>query len=112
MAEVVVGSVIGLAGALVGAVVTHLLQRNHDRQALELERAKVFSEQRLTAYVNFRRLAEMARDQERNRADSSPAAKDELRMRLREAAIGHAGARGTSARTSLGEAVRCAPSGR
>jgi hypothetical protein len=87
MAEVVVGSIIGLAGAVIGAVVTHLLQRSHDRQSLELERAKVFSEQRLNAYVNFRRLAERARHEELNRTDRSDGASVQLRNELREASI-------------------------
>jgi hypothetical protein len=86
MTEVVVGSIIGLAGALLGAVVTHLLQRSHSRQVLDLERAKVFSEQRLKAYVDFRLLAERARRQDGSGADRSVEA-NELRGQLREAKI-------------------------
>ena len=53
---------------------------------LDLERAKVFSEQRLKAYVDFRLLAERARRQDGSGADRSDAA-NELRGQLREAKI-------------------------
>jgi HAMP domain-containing protein len=89
MGQIIVGSVLGLAGAVIGAVVAHLLQRSQARQTIELERAKIFADRRLDAYVQFRRLAEQisARENEYESDSESSAETEQLIGELRDAAI-------------------------
>jgi hypothetical protein len=87
MWEVVIGSALGIVGALAGAVVAHILAREQSRQSLDLERAKVFAAARLEAYVSFRRLAEQATSKARRTVQDPTTQDDAVLEELRAAEL-------------------------